>query len=481
MDSGAIRDVMVIGAGISGLTTAWRLHRAGVDVGLLEADATVGGVMRSERRDGLILEKGPFNVLVRDDSFHEMLDACQGDVTPVIAAEEAQKRFIYKGGVIHEVPTGPGPLIGSKLLSMPAKVRALTSMLISPRAKEAEPTIDQAARRRLGGEVADIFISSIVAGVFGGDSRNLSLKACFPNAYSFDQNRRSPLLYEMEVLKAKKRKLEQHPERKKRKGLVSFEGGLQSLADWLAGELGDRLETGTRVERIEREGDGYRIFAQRDGESVEYGAKRIVLATPSEPTAKLLEPHVPDASRLLRGIEHASLVVLNLAFRSEDVGHPMQGYGFLVPRTETSMPVMGVLWADSAFPHHAHQGTRLIRVFLGGAKDPEATERSQEELLATAMDALRAKLDLKGDPTHIDLCRWPKGIPQYTLGHTERIAKVRKLLTALPGVHLVGSYLTGISVNDCVRDGTAMAKAIVMEMGAGQAESPAAASMTSTE
>jgi oxygen-dependent protoporphyrinogen oxidase len=458
-------DVLVVGGGISGLVTAWRIKEAGVDVGLIEAADGVGGAMRSEHRDGFILEKGPFNVLVRDDVFHDLLDACGDEVKPITAADEANARFVLKGGVLQKVPTGPGPLIPSPLLSFGAKLRALTGMFISRRADLEEPTIDQAAERRLGREVADVFISSIVAGIFGGDSRKLSLKACFPNAWRFDQDCRSPLLYELKVLREKKRKAKADPRRAARKGLISFDGGLQSLPDWLARQLGDGLVTNCRIESIERTPEGFTLRGREAGDERTFTCRRLVLATPKQSTAELLRPHAPDASAALDEIDCASLVVLNLAYREADVGHPMQGYGFLVPATEDS-PIMGVLWADSAFPHHAPDRMRLIRVFMGGPRDPQAPRRSGEELLTIATDAIRGLLDITGEPTLTDVCSWPDAIPQYHVGHTERVERIRTAMAPLPRLHLVGSYLTGVSINDCVRDAADAATRIVSEISA---------------
>jgi oxygen-dependent protoporphyrinogen oxidase len=464
MDPESRRNVIVIGAGVSGLVTAWHLHKAGIDVAVLEAEDAVGGCMRSERRDGFILEKGPFNVLVRDEAFKTLLDECVEDAAPVKAAPEANRRYLLRRGALEEVPMGPGGLVGTKLLSPRAKLRLLRGMLVSARSRTPDPTIDEVAARRLGPEVAETFISSIVAGVFGGDSRRLSLKACFPKAWRFDQDCRSPLLYEMAVMRRKRKEAARDPNCNRYKGLISFDGGLQSLADALARRLGPGLRTGCRVEAIERDGDEYRLRVQSSDGPETMTARRIVLATPASCAADLLRPLVPEAASELDGIECSSLVVLNLGYRRQDVNHPMVGYGFLVPSNEPDMPVMGTLWADSAFPHHAESDRRVIRVFMGGPRDPSAADRPDAELLATATDALRGLLGISGDPVLVDVCRWPASIPQYRPGHTERIDRLSLIINEVPGLHLVGNYARGVSVNDCVREGTIAAGDIIQQL-----------------
>ncbi|MHC4947016.1 MAG: protoporphyrinogen oxidase [Planctomycetota bacterium] len=470
------RDVIVVGGGISGLVTAWQLEQAGIDVGLLEREDAVGGCMRTERRDdGLILEKGPFNVLVRDESFRDLLVECRDECPPITASKAADARYLLRHGAVTQVPTGPGPLLGTPLLGFGAKIRMLTGMLLSRRADRDDPTIGEVAERRLGREVADTFISAIIAGVFGGDSRKLSLKACFPKAWRFDQERRSPLLYELGVLRQKKKAARAAGDKPTFKGLISFEGGLQALPEWIGRRLGDRLVTGTTVESIERTPGGYELTCRGPGGPTTVACRRLVLATEGAVAARLLRPLAPEASDLLEPIEGGTLVVVNLCYRREDVAHPLAGYGFLVPANEPDVPVMGVLWADSAFPHLAPDDRRILRVFLGGPRDPDVLERSDEQLTDVACRTVKPLLEIRGEPVHTDVSRWPSAIPQYHRGHAERVQRVQEIVDGLDGLHLVGNYLTGVSINDCVRDGTALARAIIDETGPAAAPRGAAA------
>ena len=459
------RDTVIIGGGISGLTVAWHLNKVGVDVGLLEADSDVGGCTRTELRDGFLLEKGPFNVIVRDPAFQALLEGVAHEVHVVTASRAARIRYLYRGERLVAVPGGPLALATTPLLSPGGRLRLSRGLLWSRRAAALEETIEQVATRRLGRQVSDTFISAVVAGIFAGDIRRLSLKACFPNLGGIDQRARSLIGYGLTAPFRSKKK--DAPKRRWR-GLVSIEGGLGTLTRALARPLGPRLLTGCRAQAIRAGHDGYEVdFRDQGGDVRKLSCRRLVIAAPAQEAAALLRPLAGDAAGDLETIPSSSLVVLNLGFRKQCVGHPLEGFGFLAPHDEVGFPLMGVLWADSIFPQHAPPEHRLLRVFIGGARDPDAFSRSDDELLTTAMNALRDLLQVSADPMLIDICRYPAAIPQYELGHCERSERIRAAVARRPGLHLAGNYLGGVSLNDCIRSATELAEAIVQARTAG--------------
>lgn len=471
-----MRDVVVVGGGISGLTTAWHLKRAGIDVCLIEAKPNVGGCTTSEKRDGFILEKGPFNVMVRDPNFQALLEAMSSRVNVVTAGPAARARFIYRHNRLHKVPTSPISLATTRLLSFGGKCRMLGGMLVSRRPTGEDETIEQMAVRRLGREVADTMVSAVIAGIFAGDISQLSVGACFPAVGKFDAGARSLIIHGVRTAMRARKSKRGRPKRRWR-GLVSIDGGLGALTSALGESLGEDLLCGRRVESVSWSMPGadnpghYTItFGEngtdektdgRQGQAIR--CRRLVMASPAAETGRLLRDLVPEAAGILNDIESASLVVLNLAYPRAQVGHPMHGFGFLVPHNEPDFPLMGVLWADSIFPHHAPPDHRLIRVFIGGARDPEAPTRSDEALLATAAEGVRDLLSITGEPTLVDICRYTEAIPQYHVGHREKIERVRAAVENQPRLYLVGNYLEGVSINDCVRVGTEMANMLASE------------------
>lgn len=447
---------------MSGLTAAWHLKRAGIDVTLIEADDQVGGCMRTEHREGFLLEKGPFNVIVRDPAFEELLGDLSERIEVITAAKAARRRYLYRRGRLMIVPTNPVSFAVSPLLSFGAKCRAVAGLWASRRAGEAECTIEEFAVRRLGKEVSDTLVSAVVAGILAGDISKLSLRACFPTLWEFDRRVRSPIGYGISRAFRWSKKPGRHHRRWR--GLVSMDRGLGALADAMGETLGPDLVTGCRVKAIGMGDEGPTLSCDEGGEAARlFRCRRLVMALPAEEAGRLLVPVAPQASQIIGTIESASLVVINLAYRCEDVGHPMRGFGFLAPHNEPDFPLMGILWADSAFPHHGKPGHRLIRVFIGGTRTPEAISWSDDRLLATAAGPLSDLLNVSGDPVLIDVCRYPAAIPQYRLGHTEKIERLRALVADVPGLYLVGNYLEGVAINDCVRLGAGVAREIIRQ------------------
>lgn len=465
-----VHDVIVVGGGISGLTTAWYLKHAGVDVGLVDAADDVGGVTRTEKRDGFILEKGPFNVIVRDPDFQTLLEGVSDEVAVVPASKAARTRYLYRRGRLLAVPTNPISLLTTPLLSLGAKLRLMWGLFVGRRAGDTEETIEQVGIRRFGKQVTDTMISAVIAGIFAGDIRRLSLQACFPNIARIDRSARSLVGYGLSKAFRSKKGKEGKPRRRWR-GLVSLEDGLGSLTAALARPLGSDRVSGCRIEEIHETNGGYELV---DTASRSWHCRRLVLAPSANVAAELLASIVPEASDILRSIQSAPMVVLNLGFRQADIGHPLKGFGFLVPHDETDYPVLGILWADSIFPHHAPPDHRLIRVFIGGSRTPDAAGRSDEELLSTAIDASRDLLQLSGDPVLVDICRWPAAIPQYGLGYRDTIDRLKTMIASRPNLYLIGNYLEGISLNDCVRCATNAANEIIRTTnGVDTVETPA--------
>lgn len=458
--NGRRHDVVIIGGGISGLTAAWRLRKVGVDLCLIEARTRVGGYVRTDHRGGFLLEKGPFNVIVRDPAFEELLTDFSDEVTVVSASESARTRYIYRRGRLYKVPTNPIGLLTTGLLSAGAKARLIRGLLLSRPATRGEDTIAQAATRRFGSEVVETLVSAAVSGILAGDIHRLGFHACFPSLARVDADATSLLGY---GLKSAWRSIRQAGRWRPRwQGMVSIDGGLGALTGIIGRRLGSAVCTGWHVQAITPGPDGFRVECQTsEGTRETLHTPQLVLASGATEASRLLLPLASQAADEIASIESVSLVVINLGFRHEQIGHTLNGFGFLVPQNEPDFPLIGVLWVDTVFPHHAPGGHRLIRVFIGGARDPQAVDRNDEKLLDVTLRSLRDLLQITGDPVLVDVNRHRTAIPQYGPGHGNRVERVRRAVAAIDGMFIIGNYLEGVSLNDCVRLAAACANEVL--------------------
>lgn len=446
-------EYVVIGGGVSGLATAWYLRKAGRDVRLLEKNPAVGGCMRTLRQDGFLLEQGPFNVLVRDPAFEQLLGDLGDDIEVEPAGPDAKMRYLYLGGRLVPLPSGLASLVTSRFLSARGKIRLLAEPICARRPKSDDPTIGDFATRHFGAEFSQNVLGALITGIFGGDVDRLSLKACFPSIAGLDREHRSLFLHGLSVPFRRIGKPKKPCRRWK--GLINFVGGLGAVSDAIARGLGDVVTTNCEVTSVGRRGDGYCVGYSASGVSQSLDTRHVVLATPIRQAIGLLKTMADEPAgkiaESLASVESVPLVILNLGFRREDIGHDLKGFGFLVPPKEEGLSFLGVLWASSIFPSHAPPDRHLLRVFAGGAKRPELAHKSDDELVALAMGELRDLLELRGDPVLVNSCRHADAVPQYYPGHTEIVRCIRAQLSSIPNLHLVGNYLEGVSINDCVR------------------------------
>ncbi len=248
-----------------------------------------------------------------------------------------------------------------------------------------------------------------------------------------------------------KRRLNSRMNTRKWKGMVSFQGGLGSFCEALAHPLGERVHLGTTVTRIEREEAGYRVIATSgsDGEQI-FTTPHLIFGLDLNGAIPFLEGLAPGVAQKLKPIESASLAVVNFGFDNDAFDEPPFGFGFLDPQGEKEIHILGALYASSVFPHQAPEGCHALRVFIGGHRQPELLSVSDEELSQHAVSELSKLMRIKQAPLLVQVSRYPFSIPQMVSGHSARIEEVEKDLQQYPGLHLVGNYLHGVSVNDCI-------------------------------
>jgi len=428
--------VVVVGGGVAGLAVAREVRRRGGDVLLLEATERLGGYLRSERVDGALIEHGPQGFLGESPGVLDAVDDLGLRESLVPAADAARKRYVLHGGRLVAIPTSPPAFLASPLLSLGGRLRVLREPWAQAPPGGPE-SVHAFAARRIGREAADVLVDAMVTGIFAGDPKALSVEACFPK---------------MPRLEREHGGLFQGLRAKRKAGgsafgsrLHSFRGGMEDLARAMAAGLEGCVRRRTPVSAVEPNGAGWTVRLG-SGEAVE--AAGVVVAVPARTAAPLLERAAPDIAALLREIVSASVAVVGMVFRREQVRHPLDGYGFLVPGGR--FPVLGCLFESTVFPGRAPDGRVLLRAMVGGARNAEAALRPPDVITANALKALRPLLGLEGDPLTTRCVAHKGAIPQYDLGHPERLRKIERALDALPGLHLAGSAYRGVAVNHLV-------------------------------
>ena len=449
-------DVIVIGGGISGLAAAFGLQRRGATVEVLEANARAGGVIGTQRRDGALYENGPNSALDTAPLINELLDALAIRGERADASAVAATRFIVRGGKLIALPMSPGAFLTTPAFSVGAKLRLLREPFIAPAPPEAEESIAAFVRRRLGTEFLDYAIDPFVSGVYAGDPERISVPAAFPRLFALEQKYGS--LIRGQIKGARERR-ESAEKAKNTAGSFSFRGGMQTLTDALARSVG-RVATGVRVERIERNADGtWTVTGAREGETLVRRAKAIVLAVPAYEAARLLRDLAPPAAQGLAAIDYAAVVSVASAYRRADIAHPLAGFGFLVPKKE-QRKILGTLFSSSMFEGRAAEGTVLLTSFIGGLRNPDLPAQSDAALAPLLQAELAALIGARNEPLWREITRWTHAIPQYDLGHRERLRPLDDAERALPGLCFCANYRGGVSVGDCIKSAHAAAETV---------------------
>ena len=512
-DAGAARSlrVAVIGGGMAGLGAARLLEAAraqdpSVDWHLYEEEPRFGGKVHTVRRDGFVVEGGPDSAIIEKP--WPITAACElGIGDRFLDCNEAiRKSFVYTRGGLHElpegiilmVPTRMVPFAMSGLMSWPGKVRMGLDLAL-PRGGAATggpdeavgPALDESlgdfVRRRLGTEALRRIAEPIVAGIHAGDPEHMSVRATFPMFLDMEREHRSLIVAMLKRRKARQRAAAGRAAGAPGAGtpagaaatgtgpaagarppgprsyFYSFRTGLQDLSDAIVTSLpAERLHGGAAVMSMApcdagNDASGGGAFALQLGDGTRVVADAVVLATPAWASGELLRPLAPHAAADLSAIEYVSTATVSVAYRAADVAHDLKGFGFVVPRAE-DRPVMATTWSSSKFDGRAPEGHVLLRSFLGRAGREAAAQLDDDEMTAVVRSELREIMGIAAEPELVQIFRWPRGMPQYRVGHVDLVARIEAAVARVPGVELAGGAYHGIGIGDCLREGAAAAE-----------------------
>lgn len=485
------RRIAVIGAGISGLAAAYRIHELSPEtsVSVFDPRPRAGGVLNTVIKDGLEIEEGADNFITTVPWGLNLCKRIGIDDQLVTTSSQYRQTFVVFRNRLHKLPEGflmmaptrMWPLATTRLLSPWGKLRAGLELFIPRKKDDADESMAEFGRRRLGKEVFERLIEPLVSGVYGADLEQLSVLATMERFREMEKEHRS-LILAMRAEMAKRRKADKDAKIAQKAGLesgprysmfVTLKGGFSLLIDKIVSLLpSGTFNLNCRVTSISQEPvsgarSAWRVTWQ-DGQDKPESERQtwtelfdgVIITAPSYNAKELLNPLDSRLGELLGTIGHTGTAIASMAFKNEQIHHPMDGMGAVVPKIEHT-PILAMSFSTHKYPHRSPVGTQLIRVFAGGARDASLAVMPDEQLTPLLVEKMRPLLKIEGNPYTVHTAHWPNTMPQYYVGHLDRVAEIEQRVSTFSGLALAGNSYHGVGVPACIHSGEQAAEAIL--------------------
>lgn len=462
-----MKRLVIVGGGIAGLATAYFALEKAKKIGetlhlqLLDEKDRLGGCILTDKVNGFVIEGGP-DCFLYEKPWALALCEKLGLGERILNTNENRRVFILSNGKLHElpegfmlmVPTNFMSFIKSSLISWPGKIRMGMDLFIPKKKLDKEESLADFVRRRLGEEALEKIAEPLVAGIHAGTPETMGLKSTFPRFLQMEKEYGS-LIRGMLARRKMARKWESRGG-PKRTMFLTLKDGLGEWVDCLREKIGeDRIGLKKKVMGLRRTEKGDYQVPLSDGTSLVTDA--IILATPSFITAKIVEEVDLKLSEILLTIPYVSSATVSLAYHRSQIHHPLDAFGFIIPRSERRR-IMASTWTSVKFNHRAPEGYVLLRVFVGGANNEELVSLNDDEMLRMIQEELKEIMDVEGDPVLTRIYRWEKSMPQYLVGHLEKVARIEERANLYPGLFLTGCAYKGIGISDSIHDAEIVAE-----------------------
>ena len=452
-----MKKVVVIGGGISGLSSAFLIDEEArkrgleVDITILERANRPGGKVWSRDIDGYLCEWGPNGFLTNKP---QTLDLCEKiGLTEQLhkSNDNARKRFVYSNGKLHKLPHTQLEFLSNSLLTLKGKLRLLAEIFVAKRQDSEDESLASFARRRLGQEALQKLIAPMAGGIFAGDPETMSLQACFPRISELEKEYGSLIKAMLKLASRRKEERKNGKVTASAAGpggvLTSFEKGLEVLINRLIEKIGEnKIKLNAKISSIKK-GANYNYEVISDTEI--YEADVVICATPAYAAKELIIELSPHLYKLLGTIKYSPLIVACFGYSEEQINFDLNGFGYLLAKGE-EIPVLGTLWDSSIFLHRAPDGKILLRTMLGGATRPELINLTDSEIEDIVKKSLSVIMGINARPEMVQIFRHQTAIPQYQLGHMDIVKEIEEIELGLPGLLFTGNAYRGIGINDCV-------------------------------
>jgi oxygen-dependent protoporphyrinogen oxidase len=453
--------IAVIGGGISGLSAANTLIGAGHEVHIFEASDRLGGKLWSEHVDGFLIESGADSFVA---SRPRIVKLCEklglgGELMPPV--DPNRRAFIYRGGALYPIPEGftglvPTrfqPMMRSRLLSPLGKIRLLAELRIPANTSPGDESLASFATRRFGKEAYERLLEPLLAGISAADGKEMSLAASFP------QWKTAELEYGSVIkgITASKPGKTEHP---RTSGFLSLRNGMSTLVEALVSRLANNgivPEMHAPVERVTQVGTAYHVHFE-GRQPLRFDA--VIVAVPAWNAASILQSIVPGTSLQLRAIPQRSSALVSLGYHDPSIVSRLRGTGYLIPAVARRL-TGGTTWSSSKWSNRAPEGSALIRVYIGRGKGQAFIAQGDDVLIDVARTELRETLGIVAEPAVQRVTTWIDSMPQYTLGHLDRVAEIEQTISSHPGLALAGNFLRGVGIPICIQTGESAAEKVL--------------------
>lgn len=447
--------VAVIGAGITGLTAAYQLRRAGVDCTIYEAAPRPGGVICSFREGPWLAEGGPNTILETSPVITQLIAHLDLQTRRLDSRPEATARYVVRDGRPVLLPSSGARFFVSPLFSWKAKSRLLVEPFI--RRADSEESVAAFVQRRLGQEFLDYAIDPLVTGIYAGDPAALSIQHAFPRVYAQEDQYGSLIRGQIFGARERKRRGEVSKANARK---FSFDDGLQVLPDTLARSLGDSVQLSSRIDEVQPAEGGWRVLGRRGDQPFVAGHRAVLFSGTAHTLAqlKLSAPGTPSLQPLAE-VHYPPVTSVVLGFRRSEVEHPCEGFGMLIPHRE-GFGILGTIFSSSLFTGRAPEGHLTLTTYVGGVRNAAKAELPDQELIDLVRGDLARLLGVRGAPVYSRITRWPEAIPQYEVGYGRHKALLDQLETKASGFFVAGHYRDGVALSDSLGTGTRVAERI---------------------
>jgi len=442
------KKIVVLGAGISGLTTAYLLSKKGFDVKILEKKNSVGGSIESVIENGFLFDRGPNSALETTPVIAQLIHELKLESELLYASKLANKRYILRNNQLHALPMSPPGLIKTKLFSTKAKLRLMAEPFIGRSKDGYYQSLAEFVKRRLGQEFLDYAINPFVAGVYAGKPEELSVKSAFPKLYALEEKYGGLIIGTIRSIRERKKRAEVAKQSAK---MLSFKKGMIALPEAIEKYFGSNVLLSSEVTSVDKNENGFSVSYQQNEASSKLDCDAVLSTIPAYTASSIFAKFDKDFKTHADTIYYPPVLVYYLVYNRKDIKQVLDGFGFLIPAKENKS-FLGALWSSVIFSDRADESKAAFTLFVGGSRNPDFVKEDRTSLLTKVRKEFEALMGITAEPIFSSERFWEKAIPQYNLGYIEHEMFFDEFEKRNPGLFISGNYRGGISVGDCIKN-----------------------------